>query len=70
MSIFFWRKPEPEFDWRNDLECIGMKLDNALETYSDLLDNSCRDAIVMDAAWERVNDLREHYRKAKEAKHD
>jgi len=50
----------------DDLECIGMSLDSALETYSDLLDNNCRDSVVMDAAWERVNDLRELYRKAKE----
>lgn len=49
-------------------EQAGADLDNALYVYSQLLDNNCRDSLALDAAHERIDDLREQYRKLKEEK--
>jgi hypothetical protein len=50
VNIFFWRT-KPEFKEVPEVDHIGYCLDTALETYSELLDNSCRDSVIMDAAW-------------------
>ena len=48
-----------------ELELIGDDLDAALDTYAELLDNSCRDTLVMDTARERIADLQARYQIAK-----
>lgn len=62
---FFLRPRARLADENIDLEIIGDDLDNALRTYADLRDSDCRDALTMDAALERIADLRERYQQSK-----
>lgn len=48
-----------------ELELIGDDLDAALNTYAELVDNGCRDHLIMDAARERIADLQARYQIAK-----
>jgi hypothetical protein len=48
-----------------DAETLGTDLDYALQTYAELLANDCEDRVVLEAAAERIADLREQYQVAK-----
>jgi hypothetical protein len=48
-----------------DADLIGDDLDMALDTYSELLDNNCRDLQILEIARERIMDLQLRYQAAK-----
>ena len=54
------KNPPPE-----SAEVIGADLDYALATYTDLLDAGCKFPVAIEAAEERIADLRERYQQAK-----
>lgn len=60
LAIDWWRNRKATQDESGDLD-LGSRIDYALDTYSELLDNGCRDILIMEIAKSRVELLQREY---------